>query len=334
MRASRLLTIQMLLETRGQMSATALAEALQVSLRTLYRDIDQLSAAGVPVYAERGRNGGFRLADGWKTTLTGFTASEAQAVFLSGLAGPAAALGLGQEVIDAELKLVAALPTQQRGDARRIAERFHLDTVDWYREAEPVPHLQSVAAAVWDERQITVRYESWKGNVKRTLSPLGLVLKSGAWYLVAASEGKPRTYRISNILDVTTRAENAVRPKKFDLAAYWSESVQRFETELHATRATVLATPTGVKQLRLLSAPIAKALAESKATNTSDGRMRFTLPVEVSPHAIGHWLRLAPEVEVIEPKVLRDAIVNRIQQVALQYGSRTRSKRNLQDPTR
>lgn len=319
MRASRLLTIQMLLETRGQMSATALAEALQVSLRTLYRDIDQLSAAGVPVYAERGRNGGFRLADGWKTTLTGFTASEAQAVFLSGLAGPAAALGLGQEVIDAELKLVAALPQQQRGSARRIAERFHLDTVDWYREAEPVPHLQSVAAAVWDERQITVRYESWKGNVKRTLSPLGLVLKSGAWYLVAASEGKPRTYRVSNIHEVTLRADDAVRPKQFDLAAYWNESVQRFETELHATRATVLATDAGMKQLRLVSAPIAKALAESKPKVAGDGRFRFTLHVEATEHALGHWLRLAPDVEVIEPKALRDAIVKRIEWVAARY---------------
>lgn len=319
MRASRLLTIQMLLETRGQMSATSLAEALQISLRTLYRDIDQLSAAGVPVYAERGRNGGFRLADGWKTTLTGFTASEAQAVFLSGLAGPAAALGLGQQVIDAELKLVAALPSQQRGSARRVTERFHLDTVDWYREAEPVPHLTTVANAVWDEKQIAIRYESWKGNVKRTLSPLGLVLKSGAWYLVAASDGKPRTYRVSNIIDVQLRDENAVRPTKFDLAAYWAESVQRFENELHSTTATLLTTEAGVKQLRLVSAPIAKALAEVKPKPMSDGRIRLSIPVEVSDYAVGHWVRLAPEVEVLQPKALRDAIKQRIAAAGARY---------------
>jgi predicted DNA-binding transcriptional regulator YafY len=319
MRASRLLTIQMLLETRGQMSATALAEAVQISLRTLYRDIDQLSAAGVPVYAERGRNGGFRLADGWKTTLTGFTASEAQAVFLSGLAGPAAALGLGQEVIDAELKLVAALPTQQRGEARRIAERFHLDTVDWYREADPVPHLKTVAAAVWDEKQIAIRYESWKGEVKRTLSPLGLVLKSGAWYLVATSEGEARTYRVSNILDVNVLPDTLRRPKKFDLASYWHASVARFETELHSTLATVLATEVGLKQLRSLSAPIARALAEVKPKITSDGRMRVNVPVEVSEHTLGHWLRLAPEVEVIAPKTLRAQLKRRLAAVSACY---------------
>jgi len=137
MRASRLLTIQMLLQTRGRLSARALAQALEVSVRTLYRDVDQLSAAGVPVIAQRGRDGGFELLDGWKTTLTGLTPSESQAVFLSGLAGPAAQLGLGDAVGSAQLKLLAALPAAWRDDAQRVAARLHLDPVDWYREAEP-----------------------------------------------------------------------------------------------------------------------------------------------------------------------------------------------------
>ncbi|MGL5002530.1 MAG: helix-turn-helix transcriptional regulator, partial [Casimicrobium sp.] len=192
----------MLLETRGRMSARELSQMLEVSLRTLYRDVDQLAAAGVPIYSERGRNGGFQLVEGWKTTLTGFTASEAQAVFMAGLAGPAAQLGLGREVIDAQLKLAASLPAQQRGDAQRVAERFHLDTLDWYREAEPVPHLTTVAAAVWGDKQISIRYESWKDVVRRAVHPLGLVLKAGAWYLVAARDGVARTYRISNIREI------------------------------------------------------------------------------------------------------------------------------------
>jgi predicted DNA-binding transcriptional regulator YafY len=325
MRASRLLSIQMLLETRGGMSAEALARELEVSVRTVHRDIDRLAASGVPIYADRGRTGGFKLLEGWKTTLTGFTAAESQAVFLSGLAGPASALGLGQEVIDAQLKLAVALPPTQRGSARMLQERFHLDTVDWYREADPVPHLKSVAAAVWGEKQIAIRYESWKGFSRQTLSPLGLVLKSGAWYLVAARESMPRTYRVSNILELTVREERAIRPKKFDLASYWTESVERFENELHATKATVLATAAGIKQLRQLSAPIAKAIASASANSDvaprtarqkerspSDERTRLTIPVEATEQATAQLARLAPEVEVLAPKELREAVIQRL----------------------
>src|SRR6266436_2391202 len=202
----------MLLETRGRMNARALAGALEVSVRTLYRDVDQLTAAGVPIFAERGRSGGFQLLEGWKTTLTGLTASEAQAVFLTGLAGPAAQLGLGAQVETAKLKLLTALPAPWREDAQRISSRLHLDPVDWYREPEPLPHLATVAAAVWHERQLTIRYESWKATARRTVSPLGLVLKAGAWYLVAAVDDKPRTYRISNIMQVDPALRARVVP--------------------------------------------------------------------------------------------------------------------------
>lgn len=178
MRASRLLSLQMLLETRGTMSARALADALEVSVRTLHRDVDQLSAAGVPIYAERGRHGGFRLMEGWRTSLTGLTPSEAQAVFLSGLAGPAADLGLAHDVQGAQLKLLSALPASWRQQAQRVATRLHLDPIDWYREAEPVPHLATVATAVWDERQLRLRYDSWKKVATRTVEPLGLDRKS------------------------------------------------------------------------------------------------------------------------------------------------------------
>ncbi|MDO8358623.1 MAG: HTH domain-containing protein, partial [Devosia sp.] len=132
MRASRLLSIMMLLQAKGRMSAETLAGDLEVSVRTIYRDIDQLSAAGVPVYADIGRNGGFALLDGWRTRLTGLTAPEARALFLSGLPGPAGELGLGDEVAAAELKLLAALPADWQGEARRMASRFHLDPKGWF----------------------------------------------------------------------------------------------------------------------------------------------------------------------------------------------------------
>jgi predicted DNA-binding transcriptional regulator YafY len=321
MRASRLLTLQMLLETRGRMSARELADLLEVSLRTLYRDVDQLAAAGVPIYSERGRAGGFQLVEGWRTTLTGFTASEAQAVFMAGLAGPAAQMGLGREVVDAQLKLAASLPAQQRGDAQRVAERFHLDTIDWYREAEPVPHLITVASAVWSEKQITIRYESWKDVVQRTVHPLGLVLKAGAWYLVAAREGVARTYRISNIRDVRVEEARATRIKTFELADYWRSSIERFETELYCGRATVLATPAGVKRLRETSAAVAKSLVRIPISRRRDGRVSLSIPTEKIEIAATTLLRLAPDVEVIEPKALRSTIKASIRTIARCYNA-------------
>lgn len=320
-RASRLLTIQMLLETGGRMSAQALADTLEVSVRTLYRDVDQLAAAGVPIYAERGRNGGFRLMDGWTTRLTGFTAAEAQAVFMTGLAGPAAQLGLGQEVADAQLKLLAALPAPQRGDAQRLQSRFHLDTLDWYREAEPTPHLADVASAVWSSRQLRVEYESWRGSVRRTLHPLGLVLKAGAWYLVASVDDAPRTYRIGNIRSLQLLDVQGARPRRFDLARYWSDAMQRFEQDLYAGKATVLATPAGLRELTRLSAAVARAVSATPRPSGNDTSVRITIPTETIAQAAAQLLPLAPDVVAVAPPALVDAIAARLRAIARSYSA-------------
>ncbi|TWO69457.1 WYL domain-containing protein [Caenimonas sedimenti] len=320
MRASRLLSIQMLLETRGRMSATALAGALEVSVRTLHRDIDELSAAGVPVFAERGRHGGFALLPGWKTTLTGLTPSEAEAVFLSGLAGPAADLGLGAHVKSAQLKVMASLPPQMQGSAGRISSRFHLDPIDWYREADALPHLAAVSQAVWEERQLSMAYESWAKTASRVVHPLGLVLKAGVWYLVAAREGEPRTYRVSNMLQAEVLEAAVARPRNFDLPAYWRAAVRRFETELFTGEAEVAATEGGLAQLRRLGAAQARAVAAAKPSRRKDGRTVLRVPIESTEHAAGQMLRLAPEVEVLGPAKLRAAIVGRLEAARKLYG--------------
>jgi predicted DNA-binding transcriptional regulator YafY len=322
MRASRLLTLQMLLETRGRMSATALAEALEVSVRTLYRDVDELSAAGVPIYAERGRNGGFALLPGWKTTLTGLTPSEAEAVFLSGLAGPAADLGLGEQVQSAQLKMMAALPPQMRGNASRVSSRFHLDPIDWYREADAMPHLPVVAQAVWEERPLAIRYESWKQTARRTVHPLGLVLKAGVWYLVAAREGEARTYRVSNVLEAVVLEGKVKRPRRFDLTRYWQAAVKRFETEIFTGEAEVAATDQGLLQLKRISAAYARAVAESKRAGGKKGRTVLRVPIESLEHGAGLLLRLAPDVEVLGPPELRAALRAKLDSGAALYGLR------------
>src|SRR5471032_1552863 len=199
MRAGRLLSILMLLQSRGRMSAQSLADEVEVSVRTVYRDIDHLSAAGVPVTVERGAAGGFELLDGWRTRLTGLTPSEAQAVFMAGAPGPAAQLGLGDAAASAQLKLLAALPAAWQAGARRVSSRFHLDPVGWYQSAARVDNLPAVAEAVWSERRVDIRYESWKGMVDRRIEPLGLVIKAGEWYVVANAGKETRTYKLSNI---------------------------------------------------------------------------------------------------------------------------------------
>jgi len=315
MRASRLLTILMLLQTRGRMSAPALADELEVSIRTLYRDIDQLSAAGVPVYAERGRAGGFQLLDGWRTRLTGLTAAEAQAMFLAGLPGPAAQLGLGDAMAAAQLKLLAALPADWQADARRVSSRFHLDPVGWYRQAAPTDHLPSVAEAVWGEHRLKIRYDSWRGTVEREIDPLGLVLKAGDWYLVGRVGGDPRTYRLSNILELAVLDQSFVRPADFTLADYWTASTRRFEAELKRETARVRLTPRGVTQLRNLG------LASVETMPEPDGRAIVTLTIETIELAAQELLRLGAEAEVLEPPALRQRMAETAARLAALYGS-------------
>lgn len=195
MRSSRLLSLLMQLQLRGRVSAAVLARESEVSVRTIYRDIDALSAAGVPVYAERGRAGGIALHAGYRTRLTGLTRGEARSVPLAGVAGAAKDLGLGMEAAAAQLKLMAALDAQGSADAQRIAERFHLDPLPWYHRAEVLEHLPALAAAVWHDQRLRITYDSWAGEQQREVGPLGLVLKGGLWYLVAAAAGRPRVGR-------------------------------------------------------------------------------------------------------------------------------------------
>jgi predicted DNA-binding transcriptional regulator YafY len=304
MRASRLLSILLLLQTRGRMTAQALADEFEVSVRTVYRDVDQLSAAGVPVYADRGRAGGFQLLDGYRTRLTGLTPLEAEALFLSGLPGPAADLGLGDVMAQAQLKLLAALPNR----AGHVAQRFHLDPVGWFRGAERTDLLPVLA---WNNRRIRIRYESWTDVVERELEPLGLALKAGVWYVVAqpgdGAGGKPRTYRVAAIETLALTDETFERPKTFDLAAYWTAWARDFEARIQRGEAVLRLSPAGVKRLSLLSAAANEMAARTASSPDADGWLTVTIPIEVTSldHAAAEILRLGVEAQVLGPPPLR-----------------------------
>jgi predicted DNA-binding transcriptional regulator YafY len=324
MRASRLLSILMLLQSRGRISAQALAEQLEVSVRTIYRDVDELSASGVPVWAERGRLGGFQLQPGWRTRLDGLTAPEAQAMFLGGLPGPAAELGLGEAMASAQLKLMAALPEGWQEDARRVSSRFHLDPLDWYRSAAPTDHLPTIAQAVWSERRVAMRYESWKATAERKVEPLGVVLKAGVWYMAASVASKePRSYRLSNIHALTLTDESFKRPRDFDLGAYWQASIRRFEAELYHGSAQLSVTPRGMKSLKALGAALAESAERTATPDHASGWTKVTIPIESIEHAAWQLLTLGPDAQVLAPAALRDRIAETLRRMAALYGYET-----------
>ncbi|MFF7278179.1 WYL domain-containing protein [Streptomyces griseorubiginosus] len=328
MRSSRLVSILLLLQTRGRMTAAQLAQELEVSVRTVYRDVEALSTAGVPLYGDAGHAGGYRLLDGYRTRLTGLTAAEAEALFLAGAPGPAAELGLGPVLAAAELKVRAALPVELRAHADRISGRFHLDAPGWYAAGEEAPYLPEVAEAVWDNRVLDVVYRRWRAptDVRRRLEPYGLVLKAGRWYVVAGPG--PRTYRVDQILELTLVDEGFSRPEGFDLAAYWTAYQRDFHDRLHQGEAVVRLAP-GVRLPRAVPHPTDRHPTDPDSTDPHstdpDGWTVARVPIESIEHAQGEFLRLGTDVEVLEPPELRALMARTSAELAERYGNSTSS---------
>lgn len=298
----------LLLQARGRLTAQQLADALEVSVRTIYRDVESLSAAGVPVYGDAGPAGGYRLLDGYRTRLTGLTGGEAEALFLAGLPRAAAELGLGTVLATAQLKLQAALPAELRDRSALIQQRFHLDAPGWYHDGDRVPYLAAAAAAVWEQRRIEIGYRRWKApeEVTRVVEPHGLVLKAGKWYLVARCDGQLRTYRVSQILALAQTGGQFDRLPGFDLAGYWASQVTGFRDRLYQDEATIRLTPAGRERAaEILSPVVADAIGRTATGPDSRGRVTAVIPIESRIHAHGELLRLGAEVEVLSPGDLR-----------------------------
>lgn len=318
MKASRLLSILMLLQSHGRLSAGALAERLEVSERTILRDIDQLSAAGVPLWGERGRHGGFQLQPGWTTQLTGMTEAESSALLLAGLPGAATELGLGDAALSARLKLLASVPDALRRSAATVAERLHIDPADWYRAPDTPAFLQAAAQAVWRSLRVQVHYTSWRGTSRRELEPLGLVLKAGAWYLVAREAGQTevRNWRLASMQALAPGARSFRRPRAFDLARHWRESAARFESQLRPLQARVAVSPRAMRWLAQARSPY-QALDEAPAAGVPAGWQLVSMAVESIEHGARRMLGYGAEVQVVAPAVLRREVA-RIAALALQ----------------
>ncbi|MFG2208945.1 helix-turn-helix transcriptional regulator [Streptomyces sp. NPDC048638] len=323
MRAARLIKMVLLLQSRPSMTAADLAHELEVSERTVGRDVLSLSEAGVPVYADRGRAGGYRLIGGYRTRLTGLGRSEAEALFLSGVPTALREMGLADASSAARLKVSAALLPELRDAATGVAQRFHLDAPAWYQEPEPPALLPAVADAVWDDRRITARYRRKDTEVQRELEPYGLVLKAGVWYLAARVEDTFRVYRIDRFAAVEAAGSHFTRDTEFDLPAFWAERAAEFARSLLREQVVLRLSPLGVGRLPYVTEPAAAraATAEAREAGGPDGEgwLTVTLAVESAEVAYSQLLALGPEGEVLAPPGLRERFAAAARRTAALY---------------
>jgi len=320
--ADRLLALLLLLQANGLMSASALARRLEVSTRTIYRDIDALSAAGVPVYAERGRLGGCTLLPGFRTDVTGMTADEAWALFVFAGRGLPGGLGHEAELKSALRKLLAAVPEAHRPAAVQARERVVVDPTRWSGQAEPVPHLATVQGALWTDHQLALHYRSSDAPASRqlTVEPYGLVAKAGTWYLIAAEAGEPRLFRVARIEAAEVLEASSRRPRDLDLEALWDELRRRFDErggDGLPVRALVR-TENVARLLRMSAGPTIEP-AGSRAHDADPGWTEVDLRFRGEGPAVAFLLGFGGDVEVREPASMRVTMAAAARAIAARY---------------
>jgi predicted DNA-binding transcriptional regulator YafY len=309
MRADRLLSIMLLLQIHKRLTAHELARRLEVSERTIHRDMDALSGAGVPVFAERGAGGGWSLVEDYRTSLTGLKKDEILTLFLSTPAKLLADLGLDKASDAAITKLRASLPDIHQGTAEFALQRIHIDTQGWNTHEESAAALPVIQQAIWSERKLSMTYHRGDGceSFERIIDPLGLVAKGSVWYLVAAADGEHRSYRVSRIANPTILNEPVHRPEHFDLAAFWRQSMSTFKTNLPRYWAKLRVSQSVLPRLKY-----AGRFARIEKVGAPDDRgwaevsMRFQFESEACEYA----LSFGPQVEVIEPVSLREKVLD------------------------
>ena len=317
MRADRMLSILLLLQLYGRLTARELAQRLEISERTIQRDMEALSAAGVLVVAERGQGGGWYLVDGYETKLTGLKAEEIQALFLANPARLLQDLGLNRAAEAAMLKLLVALPSLQRQVAESMQQRIHIDVTGWRPAKEDASCLSTILQAIWQERKLRVTYRRGDSKlVERLLEPLGVVAKGSIWYLVAVADEDIRTYRVSRLQHAVVTDEPFTRPDAFDLANYWEESKARFVAELPQYPVTLHVETAFVSRLHAAGR---FSRVEHIESARAAGWHRVSMQFETEEDACACILSFGPQVEVIAPDTLRQQIPELARQILALY---------------
>lgn len=309
MRADRLLSLILLLQLRGRMTALDLAKQLEVSERTIYRDMEALSTAGVPIYAERGPGGGCSLLDSYRTTLTGLTDDEVQALFTLGVPAALVQLGIGPEMKAALLKIAASLPGSRQPKEAWVRQRIHLDPVPWAHEARPLPYLQVLHRAVRQDRLVTIRY-SWldRAVVEKVVEPYGLVAKSEQWYLVARHADAFRVYRVAEIVDACLGNEGFERRQDFQLEEFWEKYCAQEERARGEYPVRMRVSPGIAGNLQRLFGDEASITAIHSNGQGETSWPEVTLRFESLYAARDRLLALGGGVEVLEPEALRKSV--------------------------
>lgn len=317
MRADRLLAILLLLQGRGRLTARDLAGRLEISERTIYRDLGALEAAGVPIVVTRGRYGGCTLLAGYRTDLTGLSAAEARALFVARASSHQQDLGMGETGDAALLKLLAALPAAARQDAERALARIHLDADVWFQSAESVPYLAAAQEAIWEDRRLALAYRHSDGTIGEVVvEPLGLVAKARVWYLVALHAGALRVYRVGRIQRAALREERFVRPHEFDLRAFWGEWRDRFERSIPRYPVTVRVAPEALPRLQALLGEEVRIDMDGASKPDSAGWRLIPVAFERAEDARRAILGCAGRIEAVAPEALRHSVLEGIAALA------------------
>ncbi|PWA07628.1 YafY family transcriptional regulator [Pueribacillus theae] len=318
MRGDRLVSILLLLQTHGRMTAKELAEKLEVSERTIYRDMDALSGAGIPVFADRGKNGGWSLLEGYRTTLTGLKEAEIRALFVPSSEQLIDDLGLTHSSEEARNKLIASLPSIYRENAKDMWNRIHIDTSTWRGRKEKIASFEVLKDAIWKKNKLKINYQRADGNMlNRIVNPLGLVAKGSRWYFIASKDnGDIRNYRASRIQSAVAMDDTFERPENFNLAQHWKSSTEAFLENLPKCEVCVEVAPSILPRLTFTGRFV--QIVEIGTKGQGDW-IPVKLSFDTEEEALGYILGFADQIRVVKPEELHDKIVKMAKSVVASY---------------
>lgn len=306
MRADRLISILLLLQNKGKLTTKELAKELEVTGRTIHRDMEALSAAGIPVVADRGKSGGWRLLEQYRTNLTGLKANELKSLLISPSFQMLTDLGLAKDWHEARQKILASIPSALQNYSHDIWNRIHVDTTAWRQSPKKIESFKILQEAIWDERKLQIEYERSDGEyVERVVNPLGLVAKGSTWYLIASSNEKIRSYRASRIKSVILTKETFFRPNDFNLAQYWNDSTQEFIKSLPRYEVDIEISSSIVQRIKFTGRFVQILKIDSPSEN---GWIPVSLCFDTEQEAKEYILGFGDQIRIIRPKELKQMI--------------------------